>query len=212
MYIPKSVQQTDPNELHKLIRERPLAALVVNTGSGLTANHLPLHLIQDGSSLGLLQGHIARANPLWRECPADSPVLAIFQGPDAYVSPNWYPTKQEHGKVVPTWNYVAVHAVGKIRFIDEPGWKLDFLQRLTAHHESTQQNPWSVTDAPTDFTEKMLGAIVGLEVLIDDLQGKWKASQNQPKQNRLGVVNGLAGGDGDAPAMAELMVGLTEKT
>ncbi len=155
MYIPKHFEQQNPEALYDLIRKHPLATLVINTSSGLCANHIPLRLNQNTSTDVVLQGHIAKANPLWKES-SPREALAVFQGADSYISPNWYPTKQENGKVVPTWNYVAVHASGQIRFINEPNWKMNFLKSLTAEHESSQENPWAVSDAPEEFTEKLL--------------------------------------------------------
>lgn len=190
MYIPKHFEQSDRQALHDLVREYPLATLVVNTDSGLSANHIPLRIHMDQDNGLLLKGHIALANPLWK-AQLIGQALAIFQGPDSYISPNWYPTKQEHGKVVPTWNYTAVHATGELRFIDDAGWKLAFLKKLTNDQESSQEKPWAVTDAPKKFTEKLLSAIVGLELAVTELYGKWKASQNQPEQNQVGVRGAL---------------------
>ena len=204
MHIPKHFQQQNHEALHDLIRKRPLATLVVNTSSGLCANHIPLRLIRNSPTDVVLQGHIAKANPLWKESSREA--LAIFQGADAYISPNWYPTKKEHGKVVPTWNYVAVHASGQITFIHEQHWKMNFLQTLTAEHESNQEKPWAVSDAPEEFTEKQLSAIVGFEIAVHELSGKWKISQNQIERNQTGVINGLsASSDSKAKALARVM-------
>lgn len=205
MFTPKYFEQQNPEALHDLIQKRPLATLVINTSSGLCANHIPLRLIQNASAGIVLQGHIAKANPLWKE-KSTGEALAIFQGADSYISPNWYPTKQAHGKVVPTWNYVAVHASGKIRFITEPDWKMNFLNSLTTEHEASQENPWAVSDAPEEFTEKMLSAIVGFEIAVHELCGKWKISQNQIEKNHSGVINGLsASADTNANALARVM-------
>lgn len=205
MYLPKHFEQQNHEALCDLIRNRPLATLVTNTSSGLCANHIPLRLMESSSDGVVLQGHIAKANPLWKEnLPCEA--LAIFHGADSYVSPNWYPTKQENGKVVPTWNYVAVHATGQIRFIDEPSWKMNFLNSLTTEHESSQESPWAVSDAPEEFTEKLLSAIVGFEITVDNLSGKWKVSQNQVEKNQTGVINGLsASSDPNAKALASVM-------
>ncbi|MCB1753959.1 MAG: FMN-binding negative transcriptional regulator [Gammaproteobacteria bacterium] len=205
MYIPKLFAQQDQAALEALIRNHPLATVVVNTQAGLSANHIPLRLTRSASSQLILQGHLAKANPMRKERLSDD-VLAIFHGADAYISPNWYQTKQEHGKVVPTWNYVTVHASGTIRYIDDDDWKLDFLHHLTDEQEASQGKPWSINDAPSDYTEKMLGAISGFEIEVVDLKGKWKASQNQPECNLQGVVEGLsASPDGRAREFAELM-------
>ena len=204
MYIPKHFQQQSHEALCDLIRKYPLATLVTNTSSGLSANHIPLRLVCKSSSDVVLQGHIAKANPLWKENPEQT--LAIFQGADAYISPNWYPTKQEHGKVVPTWNYVAVHASGKIQFINDRSWKLSFLHSLTTEHESNQEQPWAISDAPKDFIEKMLDAIVGFEIAVHELNGKWKISQNQVEKNQAGVIDGLsASSDTKAITLASVM-------
>lgn len=204
MHIPKHFQQQNHEALYDLIRKYPLATLVVNSSSGLCANHIPLRLIRNSSTDIVLQGHIAKANPLWKESSGEA--LAIFQGADAYISPNWYPTKQEHGKVVPTWNYVAVHASGQIQFINERSWKMNFLHSLTAEHESSQEKPWAVSDAPEEFTEKMLSSIVGFEIAVRDLSGKWKISQNQIEKNQTGVIDGLsASSDSNAKALARVM-------
>lgn len=205
MYIPQHFEQQNPEALYDLIRKRPLATLVINASSGLCANHVPLRLIQSTSAEVVLQGHIAKANPLGNET-SPREALAIFQGADSYISPNWYPTKQENGRVVPTWNYVAVHASGQIRFINEPNWKMNFLESLTTEHESSQENPWAVSDAPEEFTEKLLSAIVGFEITVHNLSGKWKISQNQVEKNQSGVVNGLSeSSDSNAKALASIM-------
>jgi len=204
MYIPRHFQQKNREALYDLIRKHPLATLVVNTSSGLCANHIPLRLVRNSSTDIVLHGHIAKANPLWKDSSREA--LAIFQGTDAYISPNWYPTKQEHGKVVPTWNYVAVHAAGQIQFIDERHWKANFLERLTEEHESNQEKPWAVSDAPEEFTEKMLSAIVGFEIAVRELSGKWKISQNQIEKNQTGAINGLsASSDPNTKALARFM-------
>lgn len=204
MHIPKQFQQQDHEALCDVIRKHPLATLVVVTDSGLCANHIPLRLVRNSSTDIILQGHIAKANPLWKESSRE--VLAIFQSVDAYISPNWYPTKKENGKVVPTWNYVAVHASGQIQFINERLWKLNFLQSLTAEHESNQAKPWAVSDAPEEFTEKLLSYIVGFEITVHELVGKWKISQNQIEKNQIGVLKGLSTSqDANANALAKVM-------
>ncbi len=204
MYIPKHFEQSDPHVLHGLIKAYPLATLVVNTESGLSANHIPLRLCENPQqeNAWLLQGHIALANPLWK-ARVTGGALAIFQGPDTYVSPGWYPSKQVHGKVVPTWNYAVVHASGTLKFIDDAHWKHRFLEKLTNDQESSQEKPWAVSDAPEAFIEKQLSAIVGLEMAVTTLCGKWKANQNKPQQDRLGVREALvAGGNPDADMLS----------
>ena len=206
MYLPKHFEETRVQVLHELIRAHPLGALVALTASGLDANHIPFEVDPDPAPFGTLRGHIARANPLWRDYSREAEVLAIFQGPGAYISPSWYPTKRETGKVVPTWNYAVVHAHGTLRFIDDRAWLRAFVERLTNRHEAGRPDPWKVTDAPPDYIERQLGAIVGLEIPITRLIGKWKVSQNRPAEDRDGAVEGLRQqGDHSAVAMADLI-------
>jgi transcriptional regulator len=206
MYLPKHFEETRVQVLHDLIGAHPLGALVSMTSAGLEANHIPFEVDPEPAPFGTLRGHIARANPLWRECSRDVDALVIFQGPDIYVSPGWYATKQETGKVVPTWNYVVVHAYGTPRFIDDRDWLRAFVTKLTNRHEAQRPDPWAVTDAPADYIEQMLGAIIGLEIPIARLVGKWKVSQNRPAQDREGAAEGLLReGGASAAAMAELI-------
>ena len=183
-----------------MIRKHPLATVVINTSAGLCAHHIPLRLIRKSATDIVLQGHIAHANPLWKESADD--VLAIFQGANGYISPHWYPTKKEHGRVVPTWNYVAVHASGLIQFIHERHWKINFLQALTSEHESNQETPWAISDAPEAFIDQQLSSIVGFEIAVYSLNGKWKLSQNQVARNKQGAIDGLSK---DAKELAEVM-------
>jgi transcriptional regulator len=187
MYQPAAFVQADPAALHALMRGFPLATLVHAGADGLTADHLPLELDADA---GVLRGHVARANPLWRRA-AGQRVLAVFHGPQGYVSPGWYPAKAEHGKVVPTWNYAVVHAHGTLRVIDDADWLRALVGRLTDRHEAAQARPWAVGDAPPDYLAAMLAAIVGIELPIERLEGKWKLSQNRAAADRRGVVAGL---------------------
>jgi len=206
MYLPKHFEETRVPVLHELIGAHPLGALVVHTAAGLDANHIPFEVDPEPAPFGTLRGHIARANPLWRDVARDTAALVIFQGPGLYVSPSFYVTKAETGKVVPTWNYAVVHAHGTLRFIDDREWLRSFVTKLTNRHEAGRHDPWHVTDAPADYIESMLGAIVGLELPIARLVGKWKVSQNRPAQDRTGVVEGLmAEGDPSTVAMAELI-------
>jgi transcriptional regulator len=206
MYLPRHFEQNDRQELQALMAAHPLATLVAQrTDGSLAAEHIPLLFDADDGEHGTLRGHVARANPIWREVAADSPVLAIFQGADAYISPSWYASKQEHGKVVPTWNYAVVHAHGRLRPIDDPAWLRAFLPRLTERHEGHRQNPWRIEDAPADFIVQMLQAIVGIEIPLERLQGKWKVSQNRPAADRQGVVDGLAAEGGPGDGMAGLV-------
>ena len=186
MYIPKHFAEDDVAEMHALMRTNPLATLVSHGAAGLNANHIPLLLVD-----GKLQGHVARANPLWKAGNVAGEVLVIFQGDDSYISPSGYATKAEHGKVVPTWNYAAVHAYGELRVIDDPHWIFAQISALTAANEAALPQPWAVTDAPADYIEKMLGAIVGIEIGITRLLGKWKVSQNQPAVNQASLIAAL---------------------
>jgi transcriptional regulator len=206
MYLPSHFQETRLEVLHALMRARPLATLVTLTSDGINANHVPLHLEPERGRFGALWGHVARSNPMWSERVQDVEVLAIFQGPEAYISPSWYPNKREHGRVVPTWNYAVVHAYGTLRVIDDPAWLRTLLEALVGRHEASSSAPWSIADAPPEFIERMIGSIVGFEIVISRLVGKWKASQNQPAANRAGVVEALKRrGDADALEMAELV-------
>lgn len=210
MYLPKHFEQADATTLAALMLERPLATLVVPTPAGPTADLIPLEFHPSLGPHGTLRGHVARANPLWRHAGVSA--LAVFQGPQAYVSPNWYPSKREHGKVVPTWNYTMVQARGTLRAIEDAPWLRLLVGRLTDRHESSQPEPWKVSDAPEDYVRQMLGAIVGIEIELTSLQGKWKVSQNRATPDRLGVADGLVAGgatpaDDNARAMAALVRG-----
>jgi transcriptional regulator len=210
MYLPAHFAESRVEVLQALMRARPFATLVTQGTNGPDANHLPLHLDANASPRGTLVGHVARANPLWRDADGTG-VLAIFHGPQAYVTPSWYPTKREHGKVVPTWNYVVVHARGRLRVVDDAAWLRRQLGLLVDSHESGFDTPWRVADAPPDYIDKMLAAIVGIEIEITELTGKWKLSQNQPEANRVGVVAGLRGEESaEAIAMADLVAGLSK--
>ncbi len=208
MYLPGHFAETRVEVLQALMRAHPFATLVTQGGKGLNADHLPLHFAAGVGLHGALQGHVARANPLWRNA-ADSEVLVIFHGPQAYVTPSWYETKRADGKAVPTWNYVVVHARGRLRAIDDPAWLRAQLEALVSRHESAFPEPWQIGDAPPDYIEKMLKAIVGVEIVISELSGKWKTSQNQPEINRAGVVDGLRRqGTEDTLQMAALVAGI----
>ncbi|KAF0163051.1 MAG: transcriptional regulator [Rhodocyclaceae bacterium] len=207
MYLPAQFEENRTEVLRELMAGHPFATLVTLGDEGLTANHLPLHLEPEIGPFGALQGHVARANPLWQKA-ADTEVLVIFHGPQTYVTPSWYETKREHGRAVPTWNYVVVHARGRLRAIDDPIWVREQLETLVTHHEDGFAEPWEIDDAPPDYIDKMLTAIVGIEIVISELRGKWKISQNQPPANRAGVVAGLhEQGTADALAMADLVEG-----
>lgn len=195
MYIPAHFEAPDNEAMYMLMRSYPLATLITLGADGIGANHIPLLLSPEPAPFGSLRGHVARANPLWRDFKPDVEALAIFHGPEAYVSPSWYATKKQHGKVVPTWNYAVVHAYGKLRVKDDPAWIQSQLNELTTEHERKQYRPWAVADAPPEFIEKLVQAVVGIEIEIARLQGKWKMSQNQPPENRAGVADGLKTAD-----------------
>lgn len=202
MYIPGHFDEPRVEVLHALMRARPLASLITLSAGGLDANHIPLHLSADPTPYGTLRGHVARVNPVWRDLARDVEALAIFHGPDAYISPSWYPTKAATGKAVPTWNFAVAHAYGTLRVIDDATWLRAHLATLSASHEAAFPEPWQLSDAPRDYTDKLIGAIVGIEIGITRLRGKWKLSQNQPPQNQAGVIQGLRGtGSGSADAL-----------
>jgi transcriptional regulator len=206
MYLPPHFKEDRLGSLHEAIRQSGLATLVSLGADGLIASHVPMLLDPEPAPYGRLRGHVARANPHWRVPGSDTQSLAIFLGPDAYVSPAWYPTKRETGKVVPTWNYVAIHAYGRATFFDDPDRLLVIVTRLTQTHEGKRANPWAVGDAPADYIQGRLKAIVGFELPISRLEGKWKMSQNQPAENRTGTIEGLVkeGGATEA-AVAKIM-------
>ena len=205
MYVPAHFEETRVEVLHQLIREQPFATLVTVGSDGLNANHLPLELDPQPAPFGTLRGHVARSNRLWRDA-GSSEALAVFQGPQAYITPSWYPTKHETGKVTPTWNYAVVHAYGRLRIIDDPDWLRTHVERLTDCLEAGRPTPWRVGDAPDDYVAKLLRAIVGFELPIARLQGKWKVSQNRGDADRRGVSAGLRRNDDPhSDAMATLV-------
>ena len=191
MYVPPLFEEKDQETLHATMRESGLATLVTVSSAGPYASHVPMLLDPAKGRHGALRGHIARANPQSTNMVAGAGALAIFLGPDAYISPSYYATKKEHGKVVPTWNYLAIHAAGPIRFFDDAESLLAIVTGLTLKFEGKRAQPWAVTDAPADYVQTMLKAIVGFEIEIATLEGKWKMSQNQPAANKPGVVEGL---------------------
>jgi transcriptional regulator len=204
MYLPTAFEESRPDVLHALIRSHPLGLLVTQGESGLQANSIPFEVVPAaGDAPALLRAHVARANPVWRETAASAEVLVVFQGPQAYVSPGWYATKAETGKVVPTWNYVMVQARGGLKIVDESPWLHALVSRLTHTHEASQDRPWAVADAPDDYVATMLRAIVGIEIELTSLQGKWKVSQNRADADRVGVARALSEQTGEqAQAMA----------
>jgi transcriptional regulator len=202
VYVPPHFQQSDLAVLHEAIRGTGLATLVSLGADGLIASHVPLMLDAEAGPNGTLIGHLARANPQGRGATAGVDALAIFLGPDAYVTPNWYATKRETGKVVPTWNYVAIHAYGPLEFFDDATELLDVVTRLTNRFEGPRAAPWAVSDAPPEFIKAHLKGIVGFRMAITRLEGKWKMSQNRPAADRIGVAEGLrAEGRNDMAAL-----------
>jgi len=203
MYVPRHFEESRPEILHALIRAHPLGALVSVGADGLDANHIPF-LLKEGANGAVLHAHVARANPVWRTLESHPRVLVIFQGMEAFITPSWYATKKETGKMVPTWNYAVVHAHGSVRLHPEPDWLRRHVGELTDSQEAGRTEPWKVEDAPADFIDKLVGAIVGLEIAVERLAGKWKLSQNQVLRDREGVVAGLAGESrDDARAMSD---------
>jgi transcriptional regulator len=211
MYLPAQFCEDRPDVIHALIHSHPLATVVAMTDAGLIANHVPLELDASAGPHGTLRGHVARANPVWKTLRAGVEAIAIFQGAQHYITPSYYATKAATGKVVPTWNYAAVHAYGPLRAIEDPVWLRGLVERLTDRHEAdraaaTGAGVWHVGDAPEAFLETMIKAIVGIEIPISRVEAKWKVSQNRPVEDRAGVVAGLAGEPGEqAAAMAELV-------
>jgi transcriptional regulator len=189
MYVPAHFAEDRIPVLHDAIRASGLATLVTMTGDGLIASHVPLLLSPEPAPYGTLIGHLARPNPQGKGAIGEA--LAIFQGPEGYITPSYYETKRETGKVVPTWNYTAIHAYGTLRFFNDRPQLLDIVTRLTNRHEGDRAAPWAVTDAPADFVQGMLNGIIGFELVITKLQGKWKMSQNRPMADRTGVIDGL---------------------
>src|SRR5689334_9840279 len=192
MYQPPHFREEDLGVQHALIRANPLGLLVTAAGGEPTANLLPFHLDASLSEKGTLQVHMARANGQWRQIEEGAPVLVVFQGADAYVTPSWYATKQETGRVVPTWNYIAVHAYGPVEFFQDPERLLQVVTRLTRRHEQSRPAPWAVGDAPADFIAAQLRGIVGIRIPVTKFEGKRKMSQNRPEADRIGVAAGLA--------------------
>lgn len=206
MYAPPVFREERIEVMHELMQSQPLATLVTLQNGNLCADNLPLCLQPRLGSLGLLGGHIAKANPMWTALTQTSQVLAVFQGPQAYVTPSWYPSKSEHGKVVPTWNYVTVQARGSLSFHTDETWLLEQVVELTEEREGPRGTPWQVSDAPAEYIARQLKGIVGIEIAISSLDGKWKVSQNKDGTDRAGVVSGLQiEGGVEASAVAELV-------
>jgi len=190
MYRPDHFRVDDIAEMHALMRARPLAALVSAGASGLYATHLPTVLKAEGE-FGAIECHLARANPHWKDLAAGGEALMIFQGPEAYITPNWYASKAENGKVVPTWNYAAVHAYGRPQVMQDKDWLRRHVGDLTTQQEAREPQPWAVSDAPESFIDVMLRGIVGFRFDIARLEGKWKMSQNREMRDRVATAAGL---------------------
>ncbi|MGJ9416598.1 FMN-binding negative transcriptional regulator [Massilia sp. CMS3.1] len=206
MYVRQDHRFTDVDAQYALIEDHALGAWVIHSEDGLVANHVPFLLERSRGPHGTLVGHVARANPVWRALDTATASLVMFQGPQSYITPSWYPGKAEHGKVVPTWDYAVVHAHGVARAIEDPAWLMDMLERLTNANEAAQPAPWRVKDAPADYIDKLLRAIVGIEIPIARLEGKLKASQDEAVRDRLGTVEGLRGLLRPKAAMADLVL------
>ena len=200
MYLPAHFAEARPEVLHGFVRANPFGLLISHDGSGRPeANGIPFVLDADpAGGPGILRAHVARANPVWQAAHSSGESLVVFQGAHGYVSPAWYPSKAEHGKVVPTWNYITVHGRGAVRGIEDPAWLHAFVTRLTDRHEGSRVAPWAVTDAPGDYIATMLRAIVGIEIVLTSLTGKWKVSQNRSAADREGVGRGLVDENGAA--------------
>lgn len=190
MFIPKKFRQENTEELIAMMQKYSFATLITQSEEGIEATHLPVIISGETDKL-FIKAHIAKANPLWKSVKDGADVLVIFNGPNCYISPNHYPTKKETGKAVPTWNYVVVHAKGHVSFIHDNEWVYGLIDSLTTVHESNSDQPWSITDAPELYIQKMLPAIVGVQIDVASITGQWKLSQNQPEINQRGVVNGL---------------------
>ena len=188
MYLPAAFALTDPQELHRILREHPLGTLVTHGPQGLDADHIPFEFDPDAGPLGTLRAHVARATPVWQQVAAGSLVLVVFRGDQAYVSPNWYPSKHEAHRQVPTWNYEVVHAHGTFTAHDDERYLRGVVARLTRHHEVTEPKPWKMSDAPADYLAQMMGQIVGIEIAVTSLVGKSKMSQNKEARDRQGVA------------------------
>jgi len=192
MYIPAHFAESRPEVLHELVRRHPLGMLVTHGAAGLDANHIPFELDAASGSLGTLAGHVARANPVWQQLRDGDEVMVVFRAADAYISPNWYPSKHEQHRQVPTWNYMVAHAHGRVRIVDDERFVRGIVGRLTKTHEASQAVPWKMADSPREFIDGLLQAIVGIEIEITRLEGKSKLSQNKEARDLRGAIEGLA--------------------
>jgi transcriptional regulator len=205
MYQPDLFRVEDLSRMHALMRARPFATLVSAGSTGLYATHLPT-VLKDNAPFGLVECHLARANPHWKDLAACGEALMIFKGPEGYITPNWYPSKAEHGKVVPTWNYAVVHAYGRPEVMEDRNWLRRHVTELTAQQESGGLTPWRPSDSPETFIEAMLRAIVGFRFAIVRIEAKWKMSQNRERKDREGVARGLRNrAEGDDLEIADIL-------
>jgi transcriptional regulator len=191
MYLPEHFSETRPDHIQRIIRENPLGMLVTCSTTGLDANHIPFEFDSARGELGTLQAHVARANPVWTDFPDGADVMVVFRGPHGYISPNWYPSKHETHRQVPTWNYEVVHAYGRMRIVDDEKFLRGLVARLTRYHEASEPKPWKMGDAPRDYINQMLQAIVGIEVEVLRLEGKRKLGQNRDARDADGAVRAL---------------------
>lgn len=207
MYVPAHFEENRPEVLHQLISDQPFGTLVTHGPQGLDANHLPFEIEPAEGTHGTLRAHVARGNPVWQEVAAQPEALVIFQGPAAYISPNWYPSKHEAHRQVPTFNYIVVHAHGRIVVRDDEAFVRGLVARLTRKMEANEPRPWKMGDAPADYLTQMLGAIVGIEIEVTRLVGKWKLGQNKEAADRRGAADALLANGGDMQeAVAEAML------
>jgi transcriptional regulator len=202
MYIPAKFAETRPEELQRIIRAHPLGILVTQGSAGLDADHIPFEFDADKGTHGILTAHVARANPVWQNCPTGTPVMVIFRGAQAYISPNWYPSKHETHKEVPTWNYEVVHAHGTMTIRDDERYVRGIVARLTRRHEASEPKPWKMGDAAEEYINEQLRRIVGIEISITSLVGKVKLGQNKQARDRLGAADNLASRGQDEIAQA----------
>lgn len=205
MYQPPLNREDRPEVMQRLIREQPLGLLISAGAVGLLANPVPFVLHASPGRSPVLECHLAIANPQWRDLEGGHPALVVFQGPQAYVSPNWYPSKREHGKAVPTWNYVVVQARGRAHTVNDDEWLLRHLNELTDHNERRVSEAWEVADAPPDYLRSMLKGIKGVRIEVDSMVGKWKLSQNRSRADREGVILGLGSRGGEGGEVAAIM-------
>lgn len=192
MYIPPHFAQPDAEELQRVIRDHPLGMLVTHGDAGLDANHIPFEFDPAVGPHGLLTAHVARSNPVWQQCTTGSTVMVVFRGAEAYISPNWYPSKHDAHRQVPTWNYEVVHAHGTITVRDDERFVRGIVARLTRRHEAAEPRPWKMSDSAPEYIDDLLGKIVGLEIAVSSLVGKFKLSQNREERDRLNAADTLA--------------------